>query len=349
MMLFVSDFSCFQLKSGKHAGKWKAVAQLQDTAGNKLNPKAIIRPEEAVARKAMDEWLKKRARLLPSLTMTVSALGDAYLARCEQRGRTEETLKSYRKAQGHLKDTIGHIQIGKLTPAQIEAVLEGLPIKTAVNTRAFLRAAINKVARKSEPSLPNVASLAEPPEYHPRSQIQLTPENFAKVLEKETDCTKKAMWLLLSDTGLRPHDEAGCLTWFEIHIREDGWWIQLNESKTDEGRKPIPISEATKEALQALPKTSRYVFPSPFRKKGSRAKVDRHYDQSTWSDWWSEAQSKAGVPITTIYQLRHFFGTVQAGKVKRHVLARLMRHTDVRTTIKYYVDPFPDELRASKD
>lgn len=340
MISLVGEFSVFQIKGGRY----RAVAQLKDEAGRPLKPKQLERQTESEVRAEMKKWLSARTRLVPSVKMTVEALCDAYIARCVQKGRAEGTVEDYRSLQrNYITGTIGHIQVSTLMPAHVEMMMDSAPAKSAINARAFLRAAINKVARKADPNLPNVASLAEPPSYHPGQDVQLTPENFAKVLQAEKDPMRKAMWLLLSDTGLRPHDEAGRLTWFEIHKKEDGWWIQMDKSKTQEGKKPVPISETTKAALDGLPRKSAYIFPS------SRGKKDKPFGETAWRDWWAAVQETAGVPVTNIYQLRHFFGTVQARSVKKHVLARLMRHTDPRTTEKYYVDPFPSELRATKD
>jgi integrase len=125
----------------------------------------------------------------------------------------------------------------------------------------------------------------------------------------------------------------------EVERREDGLWLRKLDSKSPYGKKPIPLSKAVEEALGAIPAESLFYFPSP--------RTGKPYDRTTISNYWKDVQIEADVPITTLYQLRHFFGTVQAKKHKDDILRRLMRHTDVRTTKQYYVDPFDEDLRAA--
>ncbi len=326
-----------------YEGGFRAVVQVTDELG-RSRPLTRRGPTAAKARKAVEEAAAAATRLRPSAKMSVSALCDAYIKRCEEKERAETTMRDYRGISAHIKEHLGHLPVSSLTAAHIEEMLRkcGGDGKRAINTRAFLRAAINRIARKAEPTLPNVAAIAEPPKsYKPKDGLQLTEENLHKVMEKEKDPMRRAVFLLLADTGLRPV-EARMLTWFEISERSDGHWIGLERSKTEEGLKPVPLSAHVVKAIEALPKKSSYIFQSS-------VKADCPFGETCLRDWWREAQERADVPVTNLYELRHFFGSMMAKKVKEDVLARLMRHTDSRTSFQYYVRAFDEDLRKAKE
>ncbi len=328
-------FSCFELNDGR----WRAVAQLKDEADRPLKPKTIERKTKLLATKAMEAFLASYSRLRPSPSMTVAACLDAFIIRCEKKGRAGSTLRVYRLWKDtHIVPAIGHLQVKALNPNHVEAMIEDLPDVTAIRVRGLLRAAINKVARKVDINLVNVAKLAEPPSYQPETARQLLFEDFAKIIESESDPIKRALWLLYADTGLRPI-EGRMLTWPELEKREDGVWIRLQKSKTPAGKRPFPITKSLAATLEAIPKTSIFLFPSPV--------TGEPYNETTICGWWKDAQIEAGVPVTKLYALRHFFASQKAMKVKDHVLKRFMRHTDIRTTKQYYTDAEDADLRLA--
>lgn len=330
-------FSCFQLPDGR----WRAVAQTRDQAG-RLRPKPIERKTEKLAREAMRDYLRAAGRLNPTAGMSVAAMLEAYDARCVAKKRSANTLRKYRRYQKHWTETIGHVPVERLMPAQIEAALEeyeGGP--DAISARAYLRAAINKVARKAAPTLGNAAALAEPPEYRAKAPVKLTESGLADVLRSEPDPTLRALWLVYAAVGIRPV-EGRTLMWSEIEEREDGMWIRKIESKSEEGKRPVPVPKDVAQALRELPKTAMYLFHSRH--------TNRPFAESTVREYWIKAVERAGLPPgTNLYQLRHLFGTVTARRHKDHVLRRLMRHSSVQTSKQYYVDEFDSELRKAVD
>lgn len=314
------------------------MAQLVDAQGYPAGQKTLERKTEAKAREEMNKFLTETNRLRPSPTMSVCAMCEAFIIQCEEEKLAPKTIKGYRDAlRLYVKDSIGHIPVNALTPAHVQGMMKGLGAKTAINARAFVRVAINRIARVADHKLGNVAELARPPRYQRGVMRNLTPETYAKVIETETYELARAMWLLLGETGLRP-TEARELLWPEIVKREDGYWIALEESKTAEGTKPVPVPDHVAAALLALPRTSLFVFANS---KG------KPFNETTVCGWWKAAQVAAEVPVTNLYSLRHYFGSVLASKVPDHILKRRMRHTNVKTSKQYYVEAFDAELRAS--
>ncbi len=287
----------------------------------------------------MEDWLRQTNRLIPSPGMTVAAMMDAYLDRCIEKGRASSTIGDYRRQiENHINPTIGHIRIDELSPYGVERMCQGIAGKKAAgNVRATLRAAINKIARKADPQLGNAAALADPPAYRRRARVQITWESVAKILAAEEDPLWRAHWLLLAQTGMRPKSVRE-LTWTEIVRRPDGLWVQLAASKTPEGLKPRPIPPEAAAALDALPRTSVYVFPCPH---GGPCNA------TTIGKYWRAVRDRAGLPPCTLYQLRHLYGSHIARTASEEVLRSLMAHTDVRTTRQYYVEAFPADLRKA--
>lgn len=327
----------FQLKNGK----WREVAQVKDQYG-KSRP---LMKEGKTAKEAEDKLRKALAAYIPSIPTPKTTVDEGcaiYLERCKTKGRKAKTIEDYRKYKdGVVKRTIGHKKAALVTAHDIDAMLEEIKGKVArQRCREFLRAVWNKVFLKGGICVTNAPALSDAPEHSPSRKAKLTPANFKRILTKESDPIRKALWLVFADSGYRPF-EIRTLKWSELRRQDDGIWIVKEDAKTDEGKKPRPLTKAAAEALFSLPSTSPvYVFPS------NRTGVP--WNERTIRDWWTQAQEAVtGIPITDLYELRHFFGSRMARVVKDDVLKRLMGHKDVRTSKQYYVEPFEEDLRAA--
>ena len=93
----------------------------------------------------------------------------------------------------------------------------------------------------------------------------------------------------------------------------------------------VPLDSVLREALLALPRHGKKVF----RFISQRTK--RPVDVYSMSDRVIRLAKKAGVRLT-MHSLRKGFGCRYAGKVSAHVLQRLMRHSNIKTTLDYYAN-----------
>jgi integrase len=158
-----------------------------------------------------------------------------------------------------------------------------------------------------------------------------------KLLAAEDRPMYRVLWLMLATTGLRP-DEVRGLIWSDITESEDGWWIRLRQSKTEEGKLPVPVASAVMKELKKVPKRGVYVFST---------ETGGPLNESNLRRDWVQALAKADLPYTNLYQLRKLFGTLKARTVTDSVLKRLMRHTDARTTKQFYVTALEEDLRRA--
>ena len=140
------------------------------------------------------------------------------------------------------------------------------------------------------------------------------------------------IWLLAL-TGCRS-SEIRTLRWADYR---DGH-IFLRDSKT--GPRTVWLSEAARAVLDALTRTSPWVFPA-VRRKGPVSK-------KALSEAWSKVRSEAGLKDVRLHDLRHSYASVAIASGET-VLAvgRLLGHRDPETTLKYAHHAEADAERAA--
>ena len=276
--------------------------------------------------------------------MTVSQMCELGIRRAVERHCAENTVRGYRGFKSsHIENPeygIARIKAVDLRSRHVEAMMDAMDTgrQTKLLVRSFLRYCINKVAIKAGIVDRNEAALADPPAKKRGEGSQnpmLTPDMLALILKHEINPVRRCLYLMVVTTGLRL-GEARHLTWHNFSKQSDGVWVELDESKTEEGLKPVPVPSDTWAEIEALGKSSVLVFPS---------KSGTPFGESNLRTGWKATLKRAGLPYTNPYKLRHLFGSMKARYVSDDVLARLMRHTDVRTSKQYYVEPFPEDLR----
>ena len=154
-----------------------------------------------------------------------------------------------------------------------------------------------------------------------------------------------APWMLtMFYTGFRPGDLFG-LRW--EHVNLDFRTIRKVIEKTAHHHPDpmtFPLSTAVVKVLrswhgqQGQPKTG-LVFPSP--RNGKRM------SQTAMQKPWAAVRKLGGLPDDLLlYSLRHNFASqlVMAG-VDLLTVSKLMAHSDIQTTIKYYAHLRPDHSR----
>jgi integrase len=159
-------------------------------------------------------------------------------------------------------------------------------------------------------------------------------EVFERLLERAPDQNMTVFLLSAWLAGLRL-GEALDLEWEES---EKVPWIDFRRrrivlpARSVKGRKHqwVPLDPLLQEQLEALPRCGRKVFHFE-DKKGRPIKL------VAVSHRVVTLAQKAGVKLS-MKSLRRGFGCRYAGKVPAQVLQRLLRHSNIRVTMKYYAN-----------
>jgi len=283
----------------------------------------IFRPERFKVKKPLhlsayaDEWLSQQTQLMAS------------------------TLRDYKShIKNYIKPRLGDIFIDDLSAGTLESFMRTLPVsaKTKKNIMGTLMKILRDAKRAGDlfsvPDKPRAVGKDKviDPEVH-----WIEPETQSKILDCIRDIHRPIyMFMMLS--GVRP-SEARALRWQDVHMDKQ----EIIIAKTLDykgalvpvkGKKilPLPMTKALCALFQNIEKTlSPHVFPNPL--------TGRLYRRDAMDKIWRKACKKAlGGQVIPLYQsTRHSFASqlVNAG-IDIAAVQRLLRHTDARTTRRYY-------------
>jgi integrase len=195
----------------------------------------------------------------------------------------------------------------------------------------FLHTALSWAARqKMLPAVPTFPEIKVP-----RKRPQPIPaESFERLYAKAPDDMMRAFLLCGWLAGLRL-SEAEAMEWDET---QEAPWLNLTRDriilpagfvKAVEDQW-VPLDPVLREALEKLPRQGKKVFRF-VSVSGDPITV------SSLSDRVIALAKQAKVRLT-MHSLRKGFGCRLAGKVPAQVLQRLMRHSNIKTTMDYYAN-----------
>jgi integrase len=170
----------------------------------------------------------------------------------------------------------------------------------------------------------------------PKTKPQPVPaESFECLYAKAQDEQMKVYLLCGWRAGLRL-SEAFELEWNEtdkapwIDFASKRIWLPGSFTKAVEDQW-VPLDPMLKEALEALPRRGRKVYRFEALTDGHLIGVEAVCQRIC------AMARKAGVRLT-MKSLRRGFGCYYASRVSAHVLQKLMRHADIKTTLSYYAN-----------
>lgn len=259
----------------------------------------------------------------------------------------------------HIEPEIGNIQLAKLDPQTIQAMLarklrQGLSGATVLGIRTTLRRALNVALRQRLVSY-NAATLlddlpkAERPEIHPLSEAQ------ARLLfDTAKDTRAEAIFILAVRLGLRRGELLGLL-WECIDL--DGRKLEVVESlqripgqplapappKTRGSRRNISLPPGVVKALRAhraRQLEERLKAGAEWRENGLvfPNTIGKLWEPRAIDDIFKRTLERAGLPEATRFQdLRHTCATLllEAG-VDLFTVSRLLGHSSITITANYY-------------
>jgi integrase len=207
----------------------------------------------------------------------------------------------------------------------------GYAPNTIRNTLRLLRTALRwAVRQKMLPALPHFPKIKVPK----KAPQPIPAESFERLLDKAPDANMRAFLLCGWLAGLRL-GEAVALEWEQT---DEAPYLDLGRgrivlpaefAKADRDQW-VPLAAELRQALEALPRLAPRVFHFVNRwgKPILAASVCLRV---------IALAKQAGVRLT-MHSLRKGFGCRYAGKVPAQVLQKLMRHSDINTTMAYYVN-----------
>ncbi|RJP75711.1 MAG: site-specific integrase [Candidatus Zixiibacteriota bacterium] len=266
-------------------------------------------------------------RLLTTDRWTLDRLWDEYKAQNQGAKSFFTDENRYKK---HLKAALGNREPGTLTPIELDQfrtdlTRKGLAAATIRNIMELLRRLIHFAQKRQLCPVP--AYLGELPTVNNQKTEDLTPQQMAKlweVLEAEPNRTAATLMKFALLTGMR-RGELFKLRWTDI---ENGrGFIHLRDPKNGQDQK-IPLSQAARQVLDAIPRTSEFVFPG----RDGRQRVDINKAVT-------RIKKAAGLPedFRPLHGLRHAFASLLAssGKVDMYTLQKLLTHKSPTMTQRY--------------
>lgn len=208
---------------------------------------------------------------------------------------------------------------------------KGMKASTIKVRLQFLRTALSWAVKNgfltNQPEFPKTPVPEKTPEPVP-------PELFDRLLNKAKDQATKVFLLCGWLAGLRL-SEAFHLEW---ESSDAAPWVNFARSRIvvpaefSKSKKDgyVPLDPQLRQALESMPKNGRRVFRFDDR-SGRLLTVNGVSERVTY------LAKKAGVRLD-FKALRRGFGCRYASRVPAQVLQKLLRHSNIRTTLTYYVN-----------
>jgi integrase len=257
----------------------------------------------------------------------------------------------------HVIPHLGHIRIGRLTPADVQAVLNGasqrgLKARTVSHIRAVIRTSLNQALRWGIVSR-NVAALATPPRIvHVPVQV-LTPDQALVLLEAVAGSPIETLVRVALSLGLRQGEALG-LRWQDVdfaarqlHVRHAlqrvAGELTLVEPKSRSSRRTLPLPEALVAALRehkdrqpGLP--AAYLFTTA---------GGQPLDGTNVTKTFQKLLRAAGLPRMRFHDLRHSCASLllAQGVSPRQVMETL-GHSQISLTMNTYSHILPNRETA---
>jgi integrase len=246
------------------------------------------------------------------------------------RGDYRRILASY------VRPALGMVRLDQLTTAAIRASLadlsaRGLSPRTVRYAHAVLRVALNGAVEDRLLVVNPAVAKRMVPAVARREQTVLSRAEVRQLLVATRDTPLGALWNLLVYTGLRPGEVLG-LQWADLDLaagvvrvqralvpqKKDasGRTWRLEAPKTEKSRRAVPLLQATVDALkwhQTRQEAERITAGSAYPSHGfvfATPKGEPLRGDVVYKSHFLPALRSAGVPIVTLYALRHTAATL---------------------------------------
>lgn len=300
---------------------------------------------EAAAQQARDRERRRRAGIPEQReAITYRELAELFLDQYTATGRRAD--RWMRDMLGYSLKTFGSVPVRELLPENIGRWVKRLPV--SAKTKQHALAAMRQVLRAGvtwgylpvNPARP--AAVKSPPSQPP----DIIPfESWDEVFAVAREAGRyRPLVVFACATGLRP-EEWSALQWKDIDVAARRCVVRRtyasgelrSEGKREASLRTVLLADVALEALDELPqplRSDQLVFS---------ATEGRHISLSNWRRRvWYPAVERACLERRPLYQMRHTFATLAlAAGMPIDFVSRQMRHTDIRTTLRFYARYIP--------
>jgi integrase len=307
---------------------------------------------------------QKQATLATGPQQTLGVYLDKWLEQVVKLTKRPNTYNGYRSVvNAHLKPSLGHIKLQKLTVEHLQAFYAQKQETLKPKTLAYIHAALsNALSNAVKWGLVgrNVASLVSLPHIERYEGQVLTVEQGRKLLEVAQGSRLDVMLLVALTTGMR-RGELLALHWSDLNMKAGVLQVRRNlarmtgvgyverEPKTKAGRRKIILTPVVLEALkehQERQQRDRVKAGDRWQERGLIFCTSSGNFLS--GDWvWTAFKrllKKAGLPDVRFHDLRHSAATVLlAAKVDLKVVSELLGHSSVAITADIYAHVLPEQ------
>jgi integrase len=304
-------------------------------------------------------------------SLTVSTFADQWIEHLTTQGKVRDgTSAAYRQlVRLHAEPVIGEMEIRKVRPAHIQAVLDGMTrAGKAARTVAHCRAAMSsmfKLAVRLEVVTSNPVRDSEAPKKSRPNLTTPTASDLSRLIAAADGTPYELPVLLSCRTGARRGEVAG-LRWQDVDLDEGTARITSTiqkdpttrvlvrlDPKTARSRRTIHLDSVTVARLRQHRADQRErLLAIGVRVTGETPVCDDGHggllDIDRYSKEWPKITARAGVPAgIRLHDARHGVATVLAeANVPTELIAAQLGHADEGFTLRTYVHASNDRLRT---
>lgn len=270
----------------------------------------------------------------------------------------------------HIIPQIGHIQLAKLTPQDVEGLIrrvreKGLSPEMQRATRKVLRTALNQ-ALKWGLVARNVASLTDAPTVERFPTHALPAHQAQTLLDAARGDRLEALYALALWLGLRRGEVLG-LRWQDVNLEARTLRVEMAQQIAAGGKLEL-VAPKTERSRRTLPLPAALV--PILRAHHTRQLTERLQAGQCWQDHdlvfctrhgtpisprnlvrsFKALLKRAGLPDIRFHDLRHSCASLLASAgVPARVAMDILGHTNISTTMNIYTRVFDDAKRQAAD